>query len=140
MDYFNKSRYFNGAGTVIGIITLVWWCALYPELCFPRDTYEAVYESRESQVQVNEGVGTMEEPQGNRSKEDAGTMEEPQGNRDKEDVGTMEEPQGNRGKEDAGTMEELREIEEGYPGILSAEDEDIVIGSRFLEWLEEKLK
>lgn len=32
------------AGFLAGIFAFVWWCILYPELCFPQDTYEAVYE------------------------------------------------------------------------------------------------
>lgn len=31
-----------------GIAAFVWWCVFYPELCFPQDTYEAVYEMEEA--------------------------------------------------------------------------------------------
>ncbi|MDE7283823.1 MAG: hypothetical protein K2N85_09625 [Lachnospiraceae bacterium] len=35
---------------VMGIFTVtsafVWWFLLYPELCFPEDTYEIVYEEQ----------------------------------------------------------------------------------------------
>lgn len=31
----------------VSALALVWWCVFYPELCFPQDTYEAVYESEE---------------------------------------------------------------------------------------------
>ena len=31
----------------ISVFAVVWWCVFYPELCFPQDTYEAVYESGE---------------------------------------------------------------------------------------------
>lgn len=31
------------------------WCVLYPELCFPQDTYEAVYEAGEGSA-AKEGV------------------------------------------------------------------------------------
>lgn len=27
-----------------GALAFVWWGVLYPELCFPRDTYEVMYE------------------------------------------------------------------------------------------------
>lgn len=77
MYNFNKNRYLNYLKTIIGIITLVWWCALYPELCFPQDTYEAVYEQQDKAK---------------------------------------------------------------HQDILSADDEDIVIESKFLEWFEDKLK
>ena len=39
--------YLKFTGAAVGLVTLVWWCVLYPELCFPRDTYEAVYETDE---------------------------------------------------------------------------------------------
>lgn len=35
---------------VMGVFTMasafVWWFLLYPELCFPEDTYEIVYEEQ----------------------------------------------------------------------------------------------
>jgi len=34
----------RAAGLLAGIFAFVWWCVFYPELCFPQDTYEAVYE------------------------------------------------------------------------------------------------
>lgn len=39
--------YLRFTGAAVGVVALVWWCVLYPELCFPRDTYEAVYETDE---------------------------------------------------------------------------------------------
>lgn len=35
----------RSAGLLAGVLAFVWWCVLYPELCFPQDTYEAVYEA-----------------------------------------------------------------------------------------------
>lgn len=35
------------AGLLAGALAFVWWCVLYPELCFPQDTYEAVAEAEE---------------------------------------------------------------------------------------------
>ena len=37
----------RSAGLLAGVLAFVWWCVLYPELCFPQDTYEAVYEAGE---------------------------------------------------------------------------------------------
>lgn len=31
-----------------GVLAFVWWGVLYPELCFPRDTYEVMYEEAEA--------------------------------------------------------------------------------------------
>lgn len=42
-----QKPYFKFTGAAVGVVALVWWCVLYPELCFPRDTYEAVYETDE---------------------------------------------------------------------------------------------
>lgn len=37
--------------TAVGVcasgLALVWWCVLYPELCFPEDTYEVICEAGE---------------------------------------------------------------------------------------------
>lgn len=35
----------RAAGLLAGVFAFVWWCVLYPELCFPQDTYEVVYEA-----------------------------------------------------------------------------------------------
>lgn len=43
----------RAAGLLAGVFAFVWWCVLYPELCFPQDTYEAVYE--------NDGDGAVKE-------------------------------------------------------------------------------
>ena len=54
MKYFYKQICFKSVskffGAAVGMIALVWWCVLYPELCFPRDTYEVVYETQENDV------------------------------------------------------------------------------------------
>ena len=84
-------------GAAVGIIALVWWCILYPELCFPRDTYEAVYETQENDVLEEEIPGTED-----------------------------------------GDIETGKEISGVYPEILQADDEQIVISSKLLEWLNHK--
>lgn len=35
----------------VSIAAFVWWCVFYPELCFPQDTYEVVYEMEETAVE-----------------------------------------------------------------------------------------
>ena len=43
---------------VMGIFTavsaFVWWFLLYPELCFPEDIYEIVYEEQEMEENCSE--------------------------------------------------------------------------------------
>lgn len=41
-------EYLRMAATSIVMVTsaFVWWFLLYPELCFPEDTYEIVYEEQ----------------------------------------------------------------------------------------------
>lgn len=36
-------------GVFTGMSACVWWFLLYPELCFPQDTYEIVYETQEEE-------------------------------------------------------------------------------------------
>lgn len=36
-------------GALMGASACVWWIFLYPELCFPDDTYEIVYETEEAE-------------------------------------------------------------------------------------------
>lgn len=36
-------------GALMGASACVWWFLLYPELCFPEDTYEIVYETKEAE-------------------------------------------------------------------------------------------
>lgn len=43
-----KESVLRAAGLLGGVFAFVWWCVLYPELCFPKDTYEAVYETEEA--------------------------------------------------------------------------------------------
>lgn len=89
--YVSKAYHLKGylclriAGASVGVIALVWWCVLYPELCFPQDTYEVVYETKEA-----EGI------------------------------------------------EDATEESVTYPSILQADDEQIVVKSRLLEWLRQK--
>lgn len=76
MHIVKKESGLRAAGFLAGFFAFVWWCVLYPELCFPQDTYEAVYESGE-------------------------------------------------------------ESEEGnFRGLLQAEEEQVIVKSRLLEWLE----
>ncbi len=34
-------------GLAAGAFAFVWWGVLYPELCFPQDTYDIMYEMEE---------------------------------------------------------------------------------------------
>lgn len=68
-------------GLLAGIFAFVWWCVFYPELCFPQDVYEAVYET-ESEL--------------------------------------------------------AEEAEENCRGLLQAEEEQVIVKSRLLEWLERR--
>lgn len=40
---------FRAAGVAAVFASFVWWCVLYPELSFPQDTYEIVYEADEGE-------------------------------------------------------------------------------------------
>ena len=54
----------RAAGVLAGVFAFVWWCVLYPELCFPQDTYEAVYETGEENEEGNfRGLLQAEEEQ-----------------------------------------------------------------------------
>lgn len=72
----NKEICLRIAGFLAGISAFVWWCVFYPELCFPQDTYEAVYENGEEKEEGN------------------------------------------------------------FRGLLQAEEEQVIVKSRLLEWLE----
>lgn len=85
MNDIKRNLYVRFVGAAIGLMALVWWCVLYPELCFPRDTYEAVYETQDN--------------------------------------------------DDSDIDEKISDM---YPEILNADDEQIVIGSRMLEWFSKK--
>ncbi len=43
-----KEAVLRAAGLLAGGLAFVWWCVLYPELCFPQDTYAAVSGEEES--------------------------------------------------------------------------------------------
>lgn len=45
----------------VSIAAFVWWCVFYPELCFPQDTYEAVYEMQEAAEEGLTGMDLSEE-------------------------------------------------------------------------------
>ena len=99
-----KDIFLNQRNRIVatGIMVFVWWCVFYPELCFPQDTYEVIYDT--------------------------------------EDVGKIENDiENNKYDNNADTANIASAvIEENYPGILQADDEQIVIGSRLLEWLGKK--
>lgn len=49
-NLFSRSRDM-AAGMAAGALALIWWIALYPELCFPQDTYDVIYdEARTEEV------------------------------------------------------------------------------------------
>lgn len=37
-------------GIAAGTLALVWWGVLYPELCFPQDTYDIICEMGEEEI------------------------------------------------------------------------------------------
>ena len=37
-------------GIAAGAFAFVWWGVLYPELCFPQDTYDIIYEMQEEEI------------------------------------------------------------------------------------------
>lgn len=39
---------------VTGMTAFVWWFLLYPELCFPEDTYEIEYDAGESKEALSD--------------------------------------------------------------------------------------
>ena len=42
------------AGIATVTAAFVWWCILYPELCFPEDTYALVQETEEEDIGFSE--------------------------------------------------------------------------------------
>lgn len=42
----NDKRRFRAGfmGLIAGVCAWIWWFLLYPELCFPEDVYEVVYD------------------------------------------------------------------------------------------------
>lgn len=42
------------AGIAAGAFACVWWAVLYPELCFPEDTYDIIYEMEEEDISGDE--------------------------------------------------------------------------------------
>lgn len=41
-------------GIAAGAFAFVWWAVLYPELCFPEDTYDIIYEMEEENISGDE--------------------------------------------------------------------------------------
>ncbi|MCM1387919.1 MAG: stage II sporulation protein R [Bacillus sp. (in: Bacteria)] len=37
------------AGMAAGALALIWWAVLYPELCFPQDTYDVIYDETKTE-------------------------------------------------------------------------------------------
>lgn len=95
-----KGPMLRAAGFFTGVLAFIWWCVLYPELCFPKDTYEAVYEAEEA----GNGSGGTE--------------------------AFLQTPD----------MAEGRIIlsgEENCYRLLQAEEEQVIVKSRLLEWLKQ---
>lgn len=55
----NGYRHFKTAGAAAVLASFVWWCVLYPELSFPQDTYEVVYETDE-EADADAGTEALE--------------------------------------------------------------------------------
>lgn len=89
-------------GAVLLAGALVWWCVLYPELCFPQDTYEAVSEDAENMESEEPGYGGMEYRKSGPAFCQEGVL-----------------------------------AEENCGGLLQAEEEQVIVKSRLLEWLEQ---
>lgn len=41
-------------GAAVSAFALLWWGVLYPELCFPKDTYEVIYETAGEEEALSE--------------------------------------------------------------------------------------
>lgn len=80
-------------GIAVWALALIWWGMLYPELCFPKDTYEIVSDGKEILA------------------EDM-------------DVEMLAE----------------RFADESCRGLLYADGEQVIVKSRFLEWLKQYIK
>lgn len=46
--FFQLKRMLTGIAA--GAFAFVWWGVLYPELCFPQDTYDIMYEMEEEEI------------------------------------------------------------------------------------------
>lgn len=46
-------------GIVAGTLALIWWGVLYPELCFPQDTYDVVYETESEEISGDESCAEL---------------------------------------------------------------------------------
>ncbi|MCM1039963.1 MAG: stage II sporulation protein R [Roseburia sp.] len=74
-----------------GAAAFVWWGVLYPELCFPQDTYEVMWEEAEITADGGEIFSELSE-------------------------------------------------EEICERLLQAEEEQVIVKSRLLEWIGQQLK
>lgn len=103
--FLKKSPCFRILSMAACVMMLVWWCILYPELCFPEDTYEIVYTpgcGEDIYADADEGSRDIY----------AGVDE---GSRD--------------------IYEDMDEYNREAENILQAEDEQIIIQSRLFKWL-----
>lgn len=94
-----KNIQFGVMSVFAGAFAFVWWSVLYPELCFPDDTYEVVYEDAD--------------------------MAESGGADD-------------RMKQNAAEDWEMLSEEEIFERLLQAEEEQVIVKSRLLEWLRQQ--
>lgn len=93
-----KDIQFGVMSVFAGAFAFVWWSVLYPELCFPDDTYEVVYE----------------------------------------DADMAESGGADRMKQNAAEDWEMLSEEEIFERLLQAEEEQVIVKSRLLEWLRQQ--
>lgn len=118
--FYIECRKFKLKAWTTCMFAAAWWGVLYPELCFTEETFQAVI------VAEKEAVGEQPEEQGTR--EQTGEGKPAQQKDTLQSVIRNEELQQN----------EKQQIT--YQDILEATGDDVVIKSRFLEWLEEYIK
>lgn len=93
-----KDIQFGVMSVFAGAFAFVWWSVLYPELCFPDDTYEVVYE----------------------------------------DADMAESGGADRMKQNSAEDWEMLSEEEIFERLLQAEEEQVIVKSRLLEWLRQQ--
>lgn len=76
------------SSAAVGALALLWWGVLYPELCFPEDTYEIICEHN---GETNQDISI--------------------------------------------DAKKWQITDESCYGMLDADEERIIVSSRFLEWL-----
>lgn len=90
----------HATGLLAGAFALVWWCVLYPELCFPPDAYTAVYDAESDYAGEKENCPATE----------------------------------------SGAVKESGPTTESCRGLLRADEEQVIVKSRLLEWLEQHIE